>query len=387
MVCATPPAAAQRLDPNLPARITVGPSPGQCPMGRVNPSRTGQVVELPDTPNELWHRRVRGGMALPVATDEHGAVIIAASVAELVQVGPDGTEQWHRKLGMSIASTEPVILSDGTRVVLTSLGQVWGYDPAGNLRLRADLGGFGTDPRTSPLPRDDGSVVVAVGSHLVTLDARGGIVAEADVGQRVVGALVGDGDGVLATTEMGEVHRWASPLPPRRIGTFRGIVREGAARTQERTLLAVVDMQRLMSMDLVSGATTTRFSLFGLEGPPTVGAKGLAHVATTDGHLLTVSPAGEERRVRLDPLPDTPLDADGGVAVPSYAPASPAVLVDEAGRVAFARTDGRVGVVSANGQVRLTSKRSCGTPISLTPAGKGKFVVACRTGDLYLYGP
>jgi hypothetical protein len=356
-------------------------------MGRVNPSRTGQVVELPDTPNELWHRRVRGGMALPVATDEHGAVIIAASVAELVQVGPDGTEQWHRKLGMSIASTEPVILSDGTRVVLTSLGQVWGYDPAGNLRLRADLGGFGTDPRTSPLPRDDGSVVVAVGSHLVTLDARGGIVAEADVGQRVVGALVGDGDGVLATTEMGEVHRWASPLPPRRIGTFRGIVREGAARTQERTLLAVVDMQRLMSMDLVSGATTTRFSLFGLEGPPTVGAKGLAHVATTDGHLLTVSPAGEERRVRLDPLPDTPLDADGGVAVPSYAPASPAVLVDEAGRVAFARTDGRVGVVSANGQVRLTSKRSCGTPISLTPAGKGKFVVACRTGDLYLYGP
>lgn len=383
----TPRAAAERVDPTLPAHLTIGRPPGQCPMFRVDAERSGRVVELPNEPKERWHRRVRGGMALPVAVDETGAIIVAAAIAELVQVGPDGTEQWHQRLGMSVASTQPVILSDGTRVVLTALGQVWGYGPGGDPRLRADLGAFGTDPRTSPLPREDGSVVIAIGTNLITLDRQGTIVSQADVGQRITGALVGDGDGIIATTDTGTVYRWASPLPPREVGTFRGLVREGGAKAEDGALLAVVDMQRLVSMDLGSGATTTRMSLYGLEGPPTMGKQSLAHIATTTGLLLSVSSAGEERRVKLAPPSTEPEDADGGVTTPVYAPASPPVLVDNAGRVAFARTDGRVGVVSPDGQVRFASKRSCGTPIALVPAGKGKFLVACRTGDLRLYGP
>jgi hypothetical protein len=303
-----------------------------------------------------------------VAVDDGGAIVVAAAVAELVQVDADGREQWHQRLGMSVASTEPVILSDGTRVVLTTLGQAWGFDARGGERFRTNLAGLGTDPRTSPLPRDDGSVVVAVGTHLVVLDRDGSVMLQADVGQRVVGSVVSDGRSVLVTTET-------------------GIVREGVARTTDGMLLAVVDMQRLVSMDLATGATATRLSAYGLEGPPALGDKGISHVATNAGVLHSVSSAGQERGVRLDPAPEEPPDPDGGVVVPSYAPPSPSVVVDEAGRVAFARSDGRVGVVSPDGRVSYVSKRSCGTPISVTPAGRRKFVVACRTGDLYLYGP
>ena len=387
LVLSVPKASADSVSVSLPAHLTVGPAPGPCPMARVDGRRSGRVVELPSAPRELWHRRVRGGTSLPVAVDETGAVVVAAAVAELVQVDADGREQWHQRLGMSVASTEPVILSDGTRVVLTTLGQAWGFDARGGERFRTDLAGFGTDPRTSPLPRDDGSVVVAVGTHLVVLGRDGSVMLQADVGQRVVGSVVSDGRAVLVTTETGDVVRWASPLPPRRVGTFRGIVREGVARTTDGKLLAVVDMQRLVSMDLSTGATATRLSSYGLEGPPAVGDKGMFHVANNAGVLHSVSSAGQERGVRLDPAPEEPPDPDGGVVVPSYAPPSPSVVVDEAGRVAFARSDGRVGVVSPDGRVSYVSKRSCGTPISVTPAGRRKFVVACRTGDLYLYGP
>lgn len=378
-------AEAELVDPNLPVSITVGTPPGFCPTGRVDARRTGRVEALPDAPTQKWHRRVRGGMSLPVAVDADGAIIVAAAVAEMVQVGPDGSEQWHRRLGMSVASTQPVIMADGTRVVLTALGQAWGFGPSGDLRFDTSLATLGTDPRTSPLPREDGTLVVAVGTHLVTLDRQGTIVSQADVGERIVGSIVETADGIVATTDTGSVFRWASPMPPRRVGTFRGVVREGGALTPGGSLAAVVDMQRLVSMDLRSGATSTLVNLYGLEGPPTIGNKSLIHIGTTSGLLLSVSPAGEERRVRLVPsLPDA--DADAGVATPVYAPASPAVLVDEKGRVAFARTDGRVGVVSPEGQVRYAPKRGCGTPVSIVPAGKSKFLVACRTGDLRLYG-
>ncbi len=381
------PAAAEHADPNLPVRIAVGAPPGHCPMGRVNPARTGRVPELPDRPKPIWHRRVRGGMALPVAVDEQGSIIVAAAIAELVQVGPDGSEQWHRRLGMSVATTQPVILTDGTRVVLTALGKVWGFGPDGAERFTADLSTLGTDPRTSPLPRADGTVAVAVGTNLVTLDRHGTIVSHVDVGERVVGALVEHDRAVLATTHTGAVYRWASPMPARRIGTFRGLVREGAVRASDRSLMAVVDLEHLVAMDLTTGRTTTRLKLYGLEGPPTIDKAGLAHIATTTGLLLSISASGQERRVKLMPPSATATTADGGVPGPVYAPASPAVLVDRAGRVAFARTDGRVGVVNADGRVRFAEKRSCGTPLGVVPAGKKRFLVACRTGDLRLYGP
>ena len=383
---AAPRASAERVDPAFPTTMTVGPPAGACPLARVDEARTGRTEELPATPREIWHRRVRGGMTLPVVVDENGSIIVAAAVAELVQVGPDGAEQWHRRLGMSVASAGPVVLSNGTRFAITALGHAWGYGPDGTLRIDKDLGAYGTDPRALPLARSNGSVVVALGSNVLTLDSEGELVDRVDVGERVVGALIASAGGVLITTESGKVFTWQAPLPPRSVGTFRGLVRDGAA-LQGGKLLAIADMDRLVAMDLASGATSSWTNMFGLEGPPTIASGTEVIVGSTTGLLLTVSSEGEERRIRLAPAQPATPDEDGGVTAPVYAPASPAVLVDRAGRVAFARSDGRVGIVSAQGDVHFAAKRSCGTPICIVPAGKARFVVACRTGDLRLYGP
>jgi hypothetical protein len=228
--------------------------------------------------------------------------------------------------------------------------------------------------------------MVALGTSVIALDSEGELVDRVDVGERVVGALIAADPGVLITTESGRVLRWAVPLPPRTVGTFRGPVRDGAA-LQGNKLLAVVDLERLVAIDLTSGATSSWTHEFGLEGPPTIASGTDAIVGTTTGLLLTVSSEGEARRVKLVPsLPAAP-DEDAGAPVLVYAPASPPVLVDRAGRVAFARSDGRVGIVSAQGEVHLASKRSCASPICVVPTGRGRFVVACRTGDLRLYGP
>ncbi len=301
----------------------------------------------------------------------------------MIQVGPEGTEQWTRHLGTSVPSTQPIILSKGTRVVVTSLGEVWGFGPNGEPKFRKNLDSKGEDPRTSPLARNDGSFVVAVGSSVVAFDSNAEVISKADVAKRVVGSLVEDGDAVLITTETGEVFRWASPLPPKRVGSFQGIALEGGARTRDGRLLAVADMERLMSMDVKSGVTTTLLRSNKLEGPPTIGKDNSTYITTTSGELITLSLEGEEQRVSL--IASSTKTPDGGL--PAYAPASPPILVDHDGRVAFARTGGRVGVVLPSGQRHFAPKRSCKTPVAIMPAGEKKFVVVCRNGDLRLYGP
>jgi hypothetical protein len=380
-------ASAQRVDPNYPTRMVIGRSPGHFPMDRGNPGRTGRVSKLPTMPKQLWHQQVRGGLSLPMVTAENGTIIVASTAAMLVQFSAGGQEQWQRRLGLSFASTGPVVLSDGTRMVLTATAQAWGYAASGRLRFRADLGDFGMDPRTSPLPLDNGSVVVAVGSHLITLDPRGEILVKADLGQRIVGNLVGLADGVVATTETGDVYRWTSPLPPRRLGTFRGNVREGIALMGPHTLISAVDMQRLTTMDLRTGTTIPLLNHIKLDGPPSVSKKGWAYIATDDGILLTVSSAGEQRRIRLDPVLDVPLDPDGQ-ALSSYTLSShPALLVDESDRIVFVRENGKVGVVSARGDVNFAAESCCKDAFSLAAVSEDTFVVGCRSGGLYVYGP
>lgn len=370
---------------NLPIHLIVGPPAGPHPMARVNGSRTGLVAQLPSSPKLLWHQRVRGGTTLPVAVDETGAMVIASAVAELVQLDRNGREQWRQKLGMSVASTEPVITSNGTRVVLTSLGRAWGFGPDGTMRFQTDLSGFGAIAPTHPLPKEDGTVVVAVGSQLIVLDRDGSVGQRADVGHRLVGSIVSDGRSVLVTTDGGDVMRWSFSLPPHRIGTFRGSVREGFVRSSKGELLAVVDGQRLVAMDPTTGVAVTRWFVVGLEGPPTVGESGTVHVASHAGIVYSSESTTLDREVALDTSPDVS-EGDGGV-IPSYGLPSPPLLADRSGQVAFVRADGRVGVISTNGTVRFASRSSLATPVDLAAAGPNRFVVVCRTGDIFLYGP
>lgn len=369
-------------DSALPIHIVVGTPAGAQPMARVDPARSGCTAQLPDRPREVWNRGLRGGIEQLPAVDDKGNVILATGSGEMVQLGPDGTEQWRTRTGVGSAGTAPVILSDGTRFVITAAGEAWGVTAQGTRKFRVDLTSVGREIRVAPLPRDDGSVVIAAWSRMLVLSADGTIRDQVDTKETLVGALLGARDGIVATSESGSVWMWSPPLAPRKIGTLQGTARAGAALADTLTLAAVVDNRRLTTMDLRTGALTTRETVSGLEGPPAAGPGQVVYAASMSGLLIGMGPAAETLRVALSP--QTTLE-DGGVVVTSQS--SPPVLCDRAGRVAFVRGDGRVGVVSADGRVSAISSLACYDPMGVVPAGGSKFLVACRGGTLRAYGP
>ena len=252
-------AAQAQHDPALPVHIVVGPPAGAQPMARVDPSRTARTGELPSRPRELWNRGVRGGIEQVPAVDDRGNIVIATSTGELAQLGADGAEQWRTRLYIpgskeqSASTIAPVLLSDGTRMVLTALGDAWGLTSAGGRNFTENLVGVGRDSRVAALPRDDGSAVMAVWGRLLVVGPDGKVRDQAEVGEALVGALIGTRDGIVATSDSGAVWQWAPPLQPRKLGTFQGSVREGVALADENTLVAVVDRRRLVAMDRRSG--------------------------------------------------------------------------------------------------------------------------------------
>jgi outer membrane protein assembly factor BamB len=381
LVCA--PRASADHDSALPIHIVVGTPAGAQPMARVDPARSGCTNELPERPRELWNRGLRGGIEQVPAVDDRGNVIIATASGELAQLGADGTEQWRTRLGVSSASTAPVILSDATRFVVTAIGEAWGVSAQGTRKFKTDLSGLGREARVAALPRDDGSVVLGLWSRLVVLGPDGSIRDQVDTREMLVGALLGTRDGIIATSDTGSVWIWSAPLAPRKIGTLQGIARAGAALADAQTLVAVVDNRRLTAMDLRTGGLTTRETLSGLEGPPAAGPGSVAYAASLSGLLIGLGPAAETMRVALSP--QVVVGDDGGTSAAVHS--SPPVVCDRKGRVAFVRGDGRVGVVAADGRVSSVSSAACYDPLGVVPAAQRTFLVACRSGTLRAYGP
>jgi hypothetical protein len=374
-------AASADHDSALPVHITVGDPRGASPMARTDPARSGSTEELPERARELWNRGLRGGIEQVPAVDDQGNVVIATGSAELVQLSREGSEQWRARIGVSSATTAPALMSDGTRFVLTAMGEAWGITAQGARKFQVDLSSIGRDARVGVLPRDDGSVAIAVGTRMIVLGADGALRDQADTREVLVGTLIGGRDGILATSENGSVWQWAPPLPPRRVGRFGGSTRSGAALADALTLAAVVDGRRLTTMDLRTGALTTRDTISGLEGPPATAPGAITYAASMAGLLVGLAPASETLRVALTPQV---ISEDGGVNMSLHS--SPPVLCDRHGRVAFVRGDGRIGVVSADGRVTAASAAACYDPLGLAPAGRKRFLVVCRSGTLRVYG-
>src|SRR6185503_13247334 len=83
--------------------------------------------------------------------------------------------------------------------------------------------------------------------------------------------LVGRGSDVVAIGQTGAVWIWKPPLPPRRKGGLGGRPGGGAA-LHGGNLIAVVDGEKLVELDLGSGTRHVRSAQtqLGLEGPPAV---------------------------------------------------------------------------------------------------------------------
>jgi outer membrane protein assembly factor BamB len=415
-LAATPPlwsaahaARADVLDPSIPRVVVVGAPRGAAPSERLDPQRTGRARgRLPASPVELWRRHMSANVDLPPVVDDAGDVLVALTIPDLVALGPDGKELWRARLGSASPTAPPVLLADGTAVVVTAAGVAWGVRPGGAVRFSTPLGVRGRDADTAPLALADGGVLVAAGSALVELDADGvvrarGVLedrapgASSPTAERAAGGLVETASGALVTTEAGNVYRFHPPAPPRRIGSFGGSTRRGAALADERTLMAVADGRRLVALDLATGLAHVRTSGFLLDAPPAIGAPPLlgplAFVTTqAGGVLLGVDAAGNEKfhatleRASAAPAGLFGLPGSSGLAGQPDAKPSPPCVVDPVGRVGFVRANGRVGTVSPEGRVDVAAERVCTTPVAVAPAGEKRMLVACHDGGLWMYG-
>lgn len=336
------------------------------------------ATALPDRLALQAERRVVGGIGTGMLSDGQGRLIVATLTPNLVQLAPNGDVEWTRSLGDSPAVVQPVLTSDGTRVVLTATGHLLGFDPSGRLRFKRRLEA-GLAAGADLLPLHDGTVVISLGNRVLRVSSAGQLQDSASTGSKVMSLLATHGlgsahDGVLALTNSGALLRWRAPHPPRRIATLSGVPK--GAVLSGRSLLVVLEGNKLVDIDLPTLTHHTRWNLSGvqvLDGPIALpGGDTLSW--TTDGLLLRHTRAGAEAlRVSLEP----------GVSGPSPVTQSP-VLADRQGRFAFARSGVGLGIVEPDGALHFVEGASCDVPVSLIDAGGGRFALGCRSGVLWL---
>jgi hypothetical protein len=397
------PARADTLDPTMPRTVVVGPPRGAAPSDRLDPHRTGRArTRLPSPPVELWRRHVSGNVEQPPVVDADGNVLVALSVAEVVKLGPDARELWRARLGAAPAAVPPLLLADGTLVVLTLAGAAVGLTPGGALRFVTPLGFLKRDVvDTVPVALENGDLLIAAGNAVVVLDADGVVRARgafddrtSGAPERAAGAVIDAAGGALVTTASGGVYRFRPPAAPRKIGSLGGVPSRGALLADERTLVSIVDGRRVVALDLPTGTTHVRSSGYLFDAPPALAGGGLLLVATQLGMMLGIDPAGNERvHLWLDKPPQGGAAGSSGspaglaaFAAPADVKPSPPVVVDADGRIAFVRAGGRLGVVSPEGKVHVASERICATPVAVVPAGEKRLLCACRDGGLWMFG-
>jgi outer membrane protein assembly factor BamB len=238
------------------------------------------------------------------------------------------------------------------------------------------------------LPLDDGGIALAAGTDVFFLSADGRVQGRSEIGERAAGPLVQTGHGIAVTTDKGNVYLVEPPASARRVGTLGGSPGPGAAAAGSDTLIAVVDHEKLVAFDVRTGTFRRLNAPPGalLDGPVALGKANAIMTTTFAGLLIVLSADGvETRRAVLDTRAISPITDAGTINLAALAE-NPPIVTDAAGRVGFARTGGRIGVVSPNGSVSAVDQTSCEVPVALAPAGNGRLVVACRDGSVLMFG-
>lgn len=381
-------ARAQRIDPNRATTRVVGPPLGPSPTDRVDGHRSGLAhVVLPGSGGALrvaWKHSFGQSIEHPPIVLAGGDIVVLPGRGQLVVLGDDGNERGRTSLGA--ASTGPATaLSDGTVVLVTSGGEAVGVR-RGIIRFRTRLGGDRTlTGRVSPLSLDDGGVVVATSNELTALDADGNVRARAPIGEALATPLVAAQGKVIAVAASGAVYAWSPGREPVKVGSFGGPVDGGATLADAHTLLAVVEGTRLAALDLDRGVAALRAAApAGLYlGPPAVRGQTAYVLAMTPGRTFAaaIDASGHEAARTLISSPQTPTLADGGAA-PLVAPPHAGPVVDDAGTLAFATPDERIGTISASGAVEVLAESPWSTHTTAVrpKAGGGVAGVAPTTG-------
>lgn len=387
-------AGAQRIDPRRPTVLVVGAPPGASPMQRVDARRSGvSKTPLPSgTLRIAWSKTTSLTLDQPALSGADGTLAVVSVRGDVSFIDSEGEERATVKVGAGQVGPA-AMTSDGTVVYMTSAGDVIGIRrSSAQPRFTTRIGGE-RNVRAAPLALDDGGVVVATMTDLVVLDSEGNVRSRVALPETPVAPLVAAGDKVLAVTSSGAVFGWAPGREPVRLGSFGAPIDGGAVLTDGGSLLAVIEGNHLAEVDVVHGGRSTRaIAAQGLYlGPPSVrsgpGGTSLATLLAltqSRGFVVTVDPGGQEL-LRAPIASFTPAVLPDGGAPPLVAPPHVGPLVDARGAVAFAATDGHIGVVGADGAVDTIGEILCAKGIrsgvvGLTPFGSGAFAVTCDGG-------
>lgn len=389
-------AEAQRIDPRRPNTIVVGSPRGAAPMQRVDAHRSGLAkAPLPVGPLRIaWRKSTGLTLDQPALVGADGYLAIVSARGDITYVDENGDEKATVKVGA--AQTGPAAMtSDGTIVFTSSTGDAVGVKRTATpqVRFTTRIGGE-RNTRAAPLPLDDGGVVLATMTDLVVLDSEGNVRSRVALPEQPAAPLLAAGDKILAVTTTGAVFGWTPGREPVRVGSFGAPIDGGAALTTSGSLVAVIEGNHLVEVDVARGTRTTwSIAPQGVYlGPPALrdlpGGATLATVQAlthTRGFVLAIDNGGQELlRAPVAAFVPNPL-VDGGMP-PLVTPPHVPAIVDARGGIAFASTDGRIGTIAPDGALDTLVESFCTRTsvrsgvVGLTPFGPGAFAVTCDGG-------
>lgn len=332
-------------------------------------------IAFPSNLELTFRVRLPGGIGQPPASDARGNLIVAHSEPRLSKLDVNGQTLWTERLP-SEASSAPVLTSDGSILIVTADAQALLFSAAGKLKNRCGLPV--ADPRrhTLAIPTSSAGALLASGHDLLELDHTGQIVRQWRASANIT-ALAEAGSDLVAIGDNGSVERARATGDFELVGSFSGVVRDGAALAPG-TVLAIVDAHKWLALDLLTGRVRvlTTDPALELSGPLALFEAGGAALVGDGGFVsLRGQDGGETLRVALSAAGQTPDPSQQNLRTAR-------VITDAAGAVAAVQSGKDALLQARDGRTLRFSGTSCLDPFRPTPT-PGGLVFTCRSGQVF----
>jgi hypothetical protein len=332
-------------------------------------------MRFPTSPELTLRIRLAGGIGQPPASDAAGNLIIVHSEPRLSKLDAALQTVWTERLP-SEASSAPVLTSNGSILIVTRAAEALLFSTAGKLEQRSGLP-F-ADPRRHALaiPTASAGALLASGRDLLQIDRAGQIVRQAR-GHANITALVEAGSDLVAIGEDGSVERAHATGDFVLVGSFSGVVSDGAALMRGQ-VLAVVAGHEWRALDLSTGRVTVLASdpalslsgplaLFETGGAALIGDRSFVSLRGADGR--------ETLRVALSAASQAPNLGQASLHAAR-------VITDTAGAVAAVQSGNDALLQASDGRTLRLEGTSCLDPFRPTPTPSG-LVFTCRSGQVF----
>jgi outer membrane protein assembly factor BamB len=356
--------------------FVVGPSRGLANCEWLDAGNTSRAqMSFPRAPEVSFRIRVPGGIGQAPASDDAGNLIVVHGEPRVSKLDDQGRTLWTERIG-SEAMSAPVLISDGSILLLTHDGEALLLAPSGKLLHKSVLPLAEPLHRTFAIPTTNAGALVASGTDIVELDSLAEVRRQTHVRANVSAIAEWHSD-LIAISENGAVSLAHATGDFEIIGNLGGAVPEGGA-VQGDKLFAVVDARKLVALDLSTGTVVTLASdaASPLSGPPVLFAD-QSSVVVADGNFLAFHAKTGVETLRVS-------SAEAGRAFdPATRALRPAQLIGDArGAVAGARSGSDAFMLQPDGKALRFDNTTCLDPFRPTPTLHG-VVFACRSGQLF----